>query len=355
MVQLFLLAFRHPHHASCLLIQNLPAELQVLLDSSLESAEICANEAVPSCGKLKCRSHPKHEDGLPSGTNPSCFKPYLEAERAVVRDPPMSRCYGTLETAPWPNNSENLNFTSENFSTVKSFIGINPFQFDVSRNPNPQLLAADYSFFKLLQFSSVFSMCVKLKGRLAVTWFAGCGNWLPSWPARSRGTDSLHCAASSVVSTSHQPLPSMDHVLVPNPGVGAFLQTSLTSVCLKASAVDKLPLSGPGCAGGRNHNPGCPLPAASEVAHMSSPLMCFSSSGLLPLRPTSKSIHFNLDNMSEGTSTAGSYEEEVPSIWVQNRHNSFLYRHTGVYILQIYLLQRSMAEFACNLSQYRCK
>lgn len=37
------------------------AELQVLLDSSLESAEICANEAVPSCGKLKCRSHPKHE------------------------------------------------------------------------------------------------------------------------------------------------------------------------------------------------------------------------------------------------------------------------------------------------------
>lgn len=62
-----------------------------------------------------------------------------------------------------PNNSENLNFTSENFSTVKSFIGINPFQFDVSRNPNPQLLAADYSFFKLLQFFSVFFMCVKLK------------------------------------------------------------------------------------------------------------------------------------------------------------------------------------------------
>lgn len=128
----------------------------------------------------------------------------------------------------------------------------------------------------------------------------------------------------------------------------AFLQTSLTSVCLKASAVDKLPLSGPGCAGGRNHNPGCPLPAASEVAHMSSPLMCFSSSGLLPLRPTSKSIHFNLDNMSEGTSTAGSYEEEVLSIWVQNRHNSFLYRHTGVYILQIYV---SLPLFILQLYQ----
>lgn len=116
-----------------------------------------------------------------------------------------------------------------------------------------------------------------------------------------------------------------------------FLQTSLTSVCLRALAVDKLPLSRSGCAGGRNHNPGCPSPAVSEVAHMSSPPMCFSSSRLLPLRPTSKSIHFNLDNMSQGTSTAGSYEEEVPSIWVQGRHNSFLYRHTEVYVLQIYV------------------
>lgn len=48
-----------------------------------------------------------------------------------------------------------------------------------------------------------------------------------------------------------------------------FLHTSTMSVCLGASAADKQPLPGPGCAGGRSHNPSCPLPAASEVAHMS--------------------------------------------------------------------------------------
>lgn len=50
-----------------------------------------------------------------------------------------------------------------------------------------------------------------------------------------------------------------------------FLQTSLTSVCLRASAVDKQPLPGPGCAGGRSHNPGCLSPTASEVAHTPPP------------------------------------------------------------------------------------
>lgn len=50
-----------------------------------------------------------------------------------------------------------------------------------------------------------------------------------------------------------------------------FLQTSPTSVRLGDSAVDKQPLPGPGCAGGRSHDPSCPSPAASEVAHMTPP------------------------------------------------------------------------------------
>lgn len=42
-----------------------------------------------------------NSDGSASGTKPACFKPYLEAEGVVVRDPLISRCYGILETAPW--------------------------------------------------------------------------------------------------------------------------------------------------------------------------------------------------------------------------------------------------------------
>lgn len=38
------------------------AVLEMLVDSSLDSAELCANEAVPRQGGLKCRSHLKHED-----------------------------------------------------------------------------------------------------------------------------------------------------------------------------------------------------------------------------------------------------------------------------------------------------
>lgn len=42
-----------------------------------------------------------NSDGLASGTKPACFKPYLEAEGAVVRDPLISCCYWILERAPW--------------------------------------------------------------------------------------------------------------------------------------------------------------------------------------------------------------------------------------------------------------